>query len=176
MRRKRLDSAALCGEGAGSGTAEVVVAALLRAGADPNARDNDGKLPSDYAKACTKEEAMKPTAPNLFCYATKALSQDAALAYILTWVKPEYREPHPRFHELGAHMRHALLASKIGEAAVPPVTPIDVETQSGRIDVLARISDENEDGLVLRGSGADRIVGAIRPGVRRGDAACAAMT
>ena len=150
--------------------------AALGAGADPNARDNDGKLPSDYAKACTKEEAMKPTAPNLFCYATKALSQDAALAYILTWVKPEYREPHPRFHELGAHMRHALLASKIGEAAVPPVTSIDVETQSGRIDVLARISDENEDGLVLRGSGADRIVGAIRPGVRRGEAACAAMT
>ena len=28
----------------------------------------------------------------------------------------------------------------------------------------------------LRGSGADRIVGAIRPGVRRGEAAYAAMT
>ena len=30
--------------------------------------------------------------------------------------------------------------------------------------------------LLLEGSGADRIVGAIRPGVRRGEAAYAAMT
>ncbi len=92
---------------------------------------------------------MNPNAPNLFQYATKELAQDATLAYILTWAIPVYRESHPRLHKLGLHLLHTLLASKIGEAAVPPATSLDVKTQSDRIDVLVRINDVNENGLVL---------------------------
>ena len=87
--------------------------------------------------------------PNLYSFATKELDQDATLAYILAWAKPAYRESHPRLHRLGTDMLHALLASKIGEAAVPTVTSLDVETQSDRVDVLARINDETGNGLVL---------------------------
>ena len=92
---------------------------------------------------------MNSNAPNLFHYATTERSQDAALAYILAWAQPAYRESHPRLHRLGTAMLRALLATKIGETAVPTVTSLDVETQVYRIDLLARINDENEDGLVL---------------------------
>ena len=87
--------------------------------------------------------------PNLYSFATKELAQDATLAYILAWAKPAYRESHPRLHRLGTDMLRALIASKIGAAAVPPVTSLDVEMQSDRVDVLALSNDENGKGLVL---------------------------
>ena len=87
--------------------------------------------------------------PNLYSFATKELAQDATLAYILAWAKPAYRESHPRLHKLGTDMLQALLATKIGETAVPTVASLHVETRVDRIDVLALINDENKDGLVL---------------------------
>ena len=85
--------------------------------------------------------------PNLYSFATKELAQDATLAYILAWAKPEYREFHACLHRLGTDMLRALLAKY--ETNVPAVTSLDVETQSDRVDVLVRINGENEDGLVL---------------------------
>ena len=87
--------------------------------------------------------------PNLYSFATKELAQDATLAYILAWAKPAYRESHPRLHRLGTDMLRALLATRNGEANVPTVISLDVNTQVDRIDVLALINDEDEDGLVL---------------------------
>ena len=87
--------------------------------------------------------------PNLYSFATKELAQDATLAYILAWARPAYRESHPRLHGLGTAMLHALLATKIGETGVSTITSLDVNTQVDRIDVLARINDENQSGLVL---------------------------
>ncbi len=87
--------------------------------------------------------------PNLYSFATKELAQDATLAYILAWAKPAYRESHPRLHRLGTDMLRALLATRNGETNVPTVKSLDVKTQVDRIDVLALINDEHEDGLVL---------------------------
>ena len=110
----------------------------------------DVRLPSNTSrKGITEEKAMNSTAPNLFHYATKELAQDATLAYILAWAKPAYREAHPRLYRLGTDMLQALLATKIGETAIPTVTSLDVKTQVDRIDLLALINVENEDGLVL---------------------------
>ena len=92
---------------------------------------------------------MNSNAPNLFHYATKELAQDAALAYIFAWARPAYRESHPRLHRLGTAMLRSLLATRIGETAVPATTSLDVKTQFDHIDLLVRINDENEDGLVL---------------------------
>ena len=92
---------------------------------------------------------MNSKAPNLFRYATKELAQDAVLAYILAWARPAYRESYPRVHELGTAMLRALLVTKIEESDVPIVTSLDIDTQVYRIDVLAQINDENQDGLVL---------------------------
>ena len=87
--------------------------------------------------------------PNLYSFATKELAQDATLAYILAWAKPAYREFHPRLHRLGTDMLRALLATRNGETNLPTVTSLDVKTQVDRIDVLALINLEDEDGLVL---------------------------
>ena len=92
---------------------------------------------------------MNSNTPNLFDYATKELAQDAALAYILAWSEPAYRELHHGLHRLGTAMLHALLATRIGESVVPTVTSVRVETQVDRIDLLVRINDEYEEGLVL---------------------------
>ncbi len=66
--------------------------------------------------------------PNLYSFATKELAQDATLAYILEWARPTYRESHPRLHELGTDMLHALLATRISEIDVPTITSLNVET------------------------------------------------
>ena len=92
---------------------------------------------------------MNSNAPNLFDYATKELDQDAVLAYILAWADPAYKPSNPRLHRLGTAMLRALLATKIGEAAVPTVNSLAVERQVDHIDLLARINIKNEDGLVL---------------------------
>lgn len=90
------------------------------------------------------------TTPNLFDYATKELAQDAALAYILAWAHPSYQnKQHRPLNELGTGMLRAMLASQRSEFAILNVTSIEVKTQDNRIDVLARINDENEDGIVL---------------------------
>ena len=86
--------------------------------------------------------------PNLYSFATKELAQDATLAYILAWAKPAYRTTHPRLHELGRAMLRALVRTW-NETELPAVTSLEVETQVDRIDVLARINDEDEDGWVL---------------------------
>ena len=87
--------------------------------------------------------------PNLYSFATKELAQDAALAYILSWGCPMYRESHRRLHELGTAMLQEILATRLGDSGVPIVTSLDVRTQVKRIDVLALINDESEDGIVL---------------------------
>ena len=87
--------------------------------------------------------------PNLYSFATNERAQDATLAYILAWAQPVFRESHPYLHQLGTDMLRALLATKIGETGVPAVTSLAVKTQVDRIDVLALINDENEDGIVL---------------------------
>ena len=56
---------------------------------------------------------MNSKSPTLFRYTTKELDQDAALTYILTWVRPEYCESHPRRHGLGADLLRALLTTEI---------------------------------------------------------------
>lgn len=88
-------------------------------------------------------------APNLYEFATKELAQDATLAYILAWAQPEYRESHRGLHELGTAVLRALLATKVCETDIPAVTALKVKTQIGRIDVLALINDESENGRVL---------------------------
>ena len=88
-------------------------------------------------------------AVNLYSFATKELAQDATLAYILAWAHPDYCESHPLCHELGTVMLRALLSTVVAEDLIPEVEALDVKTQFNRIDVLATINIEGENGLVL---------------------------
>jgi hypothetical protein len=86
--------------------------------------------------------------PNLYDFATSELSQDATLAYILSWGKPEYRDKHRRLNRLGECLLRALVgASANAKGVANPlrsvvIEKLEVETQRGRIDVQARINDD----------------------------------
>ena len=85
--------------------------------------------------------------PNLYSFATKELAQDATIAYILSWAKPQYREAHARLHQLGTALLREMLATK--DISITTVRNLCIEVQVDRIDILARVNDENEDGIVL---------------------------
>lgn len=85
--------------------------------------------------------------PNIFNHATSELSQDAILAYILSWAKPEYRASHPKLNEIGetllTSMVKAAVAGTNSENFDPlPITRLEVGTQRDKIDVWAEINDE----------------------------------
>ena len=67
---------------------------------------------------------MNSNTPNRFHYATKELTQDAALDYILTWARPAYRESRPCLHRLGTALLRALLATWVDKTIVPAITSL----------------------------------------------------
>ena len=108
--------------------------------------------------------------PNYFTFATNERAQDAIIAYILDWAKPEYRQSHPTFHEMGVAMLKALLKTIFDdrdESVIPTIETVQadiiqrlindvdsirslvVETQVEHIDILVRINEESEDGIIL---------------------------
>ncbi len=95
--------------------------------------------------------------PNLYEFATKELDQDATLAYILDWARPEIgKDSEPdshdgRMHRLGRALLRALVRSHPArdlKAWSPDVAEaIEVTTQENRIDVRADI--ETSDGKLI---------------------------
>lgn len=90
--------------------------------------------------------------PNLYSFTTKERFQDAALAYILAWADPKYRnapEPNSGMHALGQALLGALVASHPAREDWAPekVTSIQVATQEKRVDVRAEIT--TEDGKIF---------------------------
>lgn len=86
--------------------------------------------------------------PNLFKYATSELSQDAVLAYILSWAKPEYSQDYPKLNQLGERLLRALVAAAAdGKGAPNPlndssITELDIQTQYKHIDICLRINGD----------------------------------
>ena len=90
--------------------------------------------------------------PNLYSFATKELSQDATLAYILAWADPKYGNAsaaHSGMHALGRALLGALVTSHPDRKDWAPekVTSVEVGTQEKRVDVRADIT--TEDGKVF---------------------------
>lgn len=92
---------------------------------------------------------MTHATPNLFGFATKELAQDAAIAYILAWADPKYRDapaPDSGMHALGGALLGALVTSHPDRHDWSPekVTSVQVKTQEKRVDVRARIEVGDE--------------------------------
>lgn len=95
--------------------------------------------------------------PNLYGFATKELDQDATLAYILDWARPEIgRDAEPdshdgRMHRLGRALLRALVRSHPAEDlriwSPEKATEIKVAPQKKRIDV--RVDIETSDGDLI---------------------------
>lgn len=80
------------------------------------------------------------TRPNLFEYATKELSQDAMICWLLKWAAKEYQASDPELSKVGVNFVNALLA-KHEAAPLSDVNKMKVWQQHHRIDVLATIND-----------------------------------
>lgn len=94
------------------------------------------------------------TCPSLFAYATKELSQDAMICWLLEWAAKEYREVDPQLAEVGVKFVNALLA-KHKAGPLHEIHKVEVNTQDKRIDVLATINDTHVLLIEDKISGAD---------------------
>ena len=86
--------------------------------------------------------------PNVFNFATSELSQDAVLAYILSWARPGYQNRYPELNRLGDKLLRLLVEKAATKKGIQnpldksePVTELKVGTQRDRIDVWAEIND-----------------------------------
>jgi len=85
--------------------------------------------------------------PNLYHFATSELSQDATLAYLLSWAKPEYGESHPLLNQLGEKLlREMVTASAKRMGRTDPLAGLAIDTlnvgvQRDHIDVWAEVND-----------------------------------
>lgn len=92
--------------------------------------------------------------PNLFSYATKELSQDAIICWLIAWALTEPEDENEcgrQLRDLGRAFVHALLAkhdaSLEGDIQCPEAR--EVHRQDRYIDVLARIRNENAAHVLL---------------------------
>ena len=87
--------------------------------------------------------------PNLFAYATKELSQDAMICWLIAWsATAAGSEAHKALCELGRRFVEALLGKHEVKLA-GAVRRAEIHQQEHGIDVLARIHDENSTHVLL---------------------------
>jgi hypothetical protein len=79
--------------------------------------------------------------PNLFHYATSELSQDAFLAWLLSWSDQCCRDADPALHGLGIAFLSAIFA-KCGQKLDLP-TAVKVHRQFNAVDVLALVRESH---------------------------------
>lgn len=97
---------------------------------------------------------MTYATPNLYGFATKELQQDAAIAYILAWADPKYRDapaPDSGMHALGGALLGALVTSHPDRHDWSPekVTRVRIRTQEKRVDVRAHIEADGEQVFLI---------------------------
>lgn len=79
--------------------------------------------------------------PNLFAIATKELSQDAFLAWLLQWADPSHREANPALSAAANDFVNQLIAKQ--GSAPTKITKIKAGRQRNHIDVWAEVNDSH---------------------------------
>ena len=87
-------------------------------------------------------ELSKNRPPNLFHYATKELSQDAMICWLLEWSNHRHRPGHEGLHDCGVRFVRALL-EKHGASLRGNIKEVEIHQQESGIDVLARINGKH---------------------------------
>jgi hypothetical protein len=78
--------------------------------------------------------------PNLFAYATKELSQDAFLCWLLAWADRSNEDADPALHRLGLALLNALLAKHGDTGRARP--KVEVHKQIANMDIVAFVDDD----------------------------------
>lgn len=79
--------------------------------------------------------------PNLFHLAPSELSQDAVLAWLLSWADPALAAERPALQAVGARLLRDLLAAA-GAASPSEASPVRVRKQFDHIDILVEVGHE----------------------------------
>ena len=94
-------------------------------------------------------ECRSDELPNIFEYATKELSQDAMICWLIDWSRQPANEDEERaLKRLGREFVSAML-SKHGVSLSGDIECVEIHRQDHGIDVLARIRDESGTQHVL---------------------------
>lgn len=88
------------------------------------------------------------TTPNIYEYATAELSQDATIAYILSWAKSEHRNKYPTMNNLGERLLRELVRSSAEAQGIDDplaetqIEHLMVDTQVEHIDICVKVNDD----------------------------------
>ena len=118
---------------------------------DTGAAPQPGGMHAFPRRLYSREEwsASRTSKPNLFDYATKELSQDAVICWLIEWSGTETEdESGQSLRKLGRTFVEALLA-KHGAALTGTVAATEIHQQNLGIDVLARVRDEEKSHVLL---------------------------
>lgn len=75
---------------------------------------------------------------NLFSFASKELSQDAILAWLMQWADPIYEKDHPELFDLGIALLQALVVRAGGTVSPIEANTLKVDLQWNKVDILLR--------------------------------------
>lgn len=79
--------------------------------------------------------------PNLFHFATKELSQDAMLCWLLSWAHNDHKGTHPYLHDVAKSLMSLIFCRAKIETKLE-FTSIDIRKQDNGIDVLCVINNQ----------------------------------
>ena len=120
-------------------------------------------------RASTMSEQSKKDRPNVFDYATKELSQDAMICWLLKWSEQQYQSTDEALHDCGGRFVRALL-EKHNAPWPNEIQEIKIFQQDSSIDVLARIDGkqvlliEDKTGTMDHSNQLKRYCEAVRNG------------
>ncbi|MEO5721013.1 MAG: hypothetical protein ABIR71_06035 [Chthoniobacterales bacterium] len=92
--------------------------------------------------------AAPPTPPNLFSYATKELSQDAFICWLLGWADPRFAQQGPEVHQCARAVLNAFYATA-SRSLPSDIREVTVYRQDRNIDVWVELRTGHEFYAVL---------------------------
>lgn len=78
--------------------------------------------------------------PNIFSYATKELSQDAFLCWILSWGDPKYETENKALHKCGQEIIRYFL--DLNDVKIEEIKEVTIKKQDRHIDVLCMVNKD----------------------------------
>jgi hypothetical protein len=91
---------------------------------------------------------MKTNQPNIFNYATSELSQDAFIAWLLSWANKKYKTENKYLYQLGLDFLQSLLIKQ--NIAITKISNLDIKTQFHKIDVFVSFQMDNKHyGIII---------------------------
>ena len=84
----------------------------------------------------------KKTTPNIFSYATSELSQDAFIAWQLSWANKSFKQENKQLHNLGLDFLQSLLVKQ--NIVITEIFNLEIKTQFHKIDVFVSFQMDNK--------------------------------